>query len=139
MPNLHPLIVHFPIALLLVAVLLELVAILRRKPVISRAAWWNQIAGSAGLALAVASGLFAESTVRIGDDARALFERHEQIAFAATTLFALLLFWRIGSRGEIPSRGRTLFLLCLAAGGALLVAGAFSGGELVYLHGIGVR
>ena len=139
MPNLHPLIIHFPIALLLVAAVLELIAAWGKKPEFSRAGWWNQIAGTAGLLLAVASGLFAESTARIGEDARELFERHEQIAFAATALFALLFFWRMASRGQMPSRGRWLFLVCLAAGAGLLLAGAFTGGELVYRHGLGLR
>jgi uncharacterized membrane protein len=138
-PNSHPFIVHFPIALLLVALLLEVIALLWRNPEFSRAGWWNQIAGTLGLALAVASGLLGRTTVRIAEDARELFERHEQIAFAATALFAVLLFWRIASRGQIPLRPPWLFLLCFAAGVALLLTGAFYGGEIVYRYGVGVR
>jgi uncharacterized membrane protein len=138
MPNIHPLIVHFPIGLLLVAFLLEVIALLWKKQEFSRAGWWNQIAGTLGLALAVVSGLLAETTVRMANDAREPFERHEQIAFVVATLFAVLLFWRIASRGQIP-RPSWVFLLCFAAGVALLVTGAFLGGEIVYRYGVGVR
>ena len=138
MPNLHPLVVHFPVALLLMAVLLELIALLWKQPEFSRAAWWNQIAGTLGLAFAVASGLFAESTVHMADDASELFERHELIAFVAATLFVTLLLWRIGSRGA-PPRQRWIFLLLLAAGAVLLLTGAYYGGEMVFRYGVGVR
>ena len=139
MPGLHPFLVHFPVALLLIAVCMEIAATLWRKPEISRAAFWNQIAGTIGLALAVATGLLAKGVAQIGDDAGMLLERHEQLAFAASALFAVLLFWRISSRGQIPQRPPYLFLLLLVGGAAILLTGAWFGGQMVYLYGVGVH
>ncbi len=139
MPNLHPLLVHFPIALLLLALILEVIALLRVNPEISRAAWWNQIGGTVSLALAVASGLLAQNSVQIPGDARGLFERHEQLAFVAAALFAVLFFWRVGGRGRLPKEGSRLYLLLFVAGVACLLTGALYGGEMVYRCGVGVR
>ncbi len=139
MPNFHPLFVHFPIALLFLALILEVIAVLRNRPELSRAAWWNQIAGTVGLGLTVASGLLAEDTVRIPAEARDLFERHEQLAFLAAALFAVTLFWRIASRGRVPRHPPFLYLLLLLAGVGVVLTGAFWGGEMVFSYGVGVR
>ncbi len=139
MPNLHPLIVHFPIALLLLSLILETIAFFRKSSGLSRAAWWNQIAGSAGLALTVTSGLFAENTVPIAGDARDLFERHELLAFLSAAIFALLLLWRIAARGNIPRQSPTAYFVLLVAGVACVLIGAWYGGEMVYRYGVGVQ
>jgi len=136
MTSVHPFLVHFPVALLTVAIGLEIVASLTGREELSRAGWWNQLAGSVGLAAAVVSGLFAEKAAQIGGGAKAIFEVHEQIAFAASALFALLLLWRIGSRTRIPRNYRLLYLLLFAAGVCLLLAGAWYGGELVFRFGV---
>jgi uncharacterized membrane protein len=138
MLNLHPLFVHFPVALLPVALILEVAALLLKKREISRAGWWNQILGTIALAAAVTSGLFAEGTVHPSDAAREIFETHEQAAFLASALFGGLLFWRSGSRGNIPNP-RYVFLLVFAVGVGLVLGGAWFGGELVFKFGIGVR
>ncbi len=139
MPNLHPLFVHFPVALLLLALVLEVIALLWRKSELSRAAWWNQIAGTIGLAFAVASGLYAEATVHLTAEARVLLERHEQMAFVAAALFAALLLWRIGARGKIPGHPPVLYMILFLAGVASVLTGALFGGEMVFRYGVGVR
>ena len=138
MTNIHPIVVHFPFALLAAALLLELGAVLFRRDELSRLAWWNQILGTLGFIASVASGLLAERTVRFSEPAREVFETHEQIAFFAAALFAGLLFWRIAAKGRVPERPRFLFLLLLAAAVILMTTGAWFGGELVYKYGVGV-
>lgn len=139
MTNLHPIFVHFPFALLVVAFFLEIAAILFKRDDFSGAAWWNQILGTIGLAGAVASGLLAAQTVTMEGPARAVFDTHQQIAFLAAASFAGLLFWRISAKGKIPRKPRHLFLVLLAAAVLLMAAGAWLGGDLVYRHGVGVR
>lgn len=139
MPNVHPLLVHFPIALLLLSLILEVIALIRTNPGISRAAWWNQIGGTIGLALSVASGLLAEGSVHIAQDARELFERHEQLAFVTAAVFALLLFWRIAARGKVPPKAPVLYVFLFLLGTVCMLTGALYGGEMVFRFGVGVR
>lgn len=139
MPNLHPLLVHFPIALLFLSLVLESIALLRKSSGLSRAAWWNQIGGTAGLALAVTSGLLAEDTVSIAGDAGKLFERHEQLAFLSAAIFAILLLWRIAARGNIPRKSPAAYFVLLVAGVACVLTGAWYGGEMVFRYGVGVQ
>ncbi len=136
MTSVHPFLVHFPIALLTVAAALEIVASISGKEEYSRAGWWNQLAGSFALAAAVVSGLCAEEAARIGADAAGIFQSHQQMAFSATALFALLLLWRVGTRTRIPPNRRLLYLSLFVAGVILLLTGAWYGGELVFRFGV---
>jgi uncharacterized membrane protein len=134
MPDLHPLLVHFPVALLTFGTGADLIAAARKSSSAPVVGWWAQLAGTAGILISVASGLVAKG--RIGDlSLLMLLETHEQLAFLAAAAFLALTIWRVGNRGRIPSRPY-LGLLIVAT---LLVWGtAWFGGELVYRHGIGV-
>jgi uncharacterized membrane protein len=136
--NIHPLVVHFPIALLLAAALLEGIGILTRREEFSRAAWWNQLFGTIGLATAVLTGIRARDLASLSGDSLELFELHEQSAFLVAALFAGLLLWRLGTRTRVPANHRWLYFLLFAAGIVLLAGAAWFGGELVFRFGAGV-
>ncbi|HUI11687.1 MAG TPA: DUF2231 domain-containing protein [Bacteroidota bacterium] len=139
MPNIHPLLTHFPIALLSFALLAEWAARILSREDLSRAGWWTQAAGSAGLAATALTGMHAADGVSIGAAGRASLEIHQEIAFLACAVFAVLLFWRIAARTKLPGGSETLFLLLFTAGVLLLWAGAWYGGEMVYRFGAGVQ
>ena len=139
MTPLHPALVHIPIALLPVALLLELLGLALKKRHLSLAAWSNQLIGTVGVGLAIFSGLRAEKVARFSATAREVLESHEQVAFVVGAIFGILLLWRIGTKGNLPDRFRWLYLILFAAGVAVLLGGAWFGGELVFGHGIGVE
>ncbi len=137
MSSIHPLFVHFPVALLTMSLLLELLALRTRRHDPSRPAWWLHIAGTAGIAGSVATGLYARSTALFPMEAIPFAENHEQLAFLTAGVFTGLLLWRISSRGMLPRR-RGLYLVLFSAGVCLLWAAAWYGGEMVYRFGVGV-
>jgi uncharacterized membrane protein len=139
MTTVHPFVVHFPLALLAAAFLLEIAALLFRNAELSRAGWWNQLLGTLGIAGAVLTGLAAGNAARLEGNAREIFELHEQIAFVVSATFALLLLWRIGTKTELPNKSRAAYMALFAFGIGLMVYGAWFGGELVYRYGTGVR
>ena len=137
--DLHPFVVHFPVALLVVSLAFELAGIYTKREDFSRTAWRVQILGTAGALTAVATGLLAQSRQTFAGEAREILESHQQIAFAIAALFVFLLLWRISANGRVPSSRRMMYMLLFAAGVLLLLAGAWYGGELVYRYGAGVR
>lgn len=139
MPNLHPILVHFPIALLTASVAFDLAGIVLRREELERSGWWTLVTGCAGLALTVVSGLLAKESVAITPEAQGHFDVHQQLAFAVAGVYALLLLWRIASRTRLPHGRRWLFITLSLAGSLLLWVGAWHGGEMVYRFGVGVR
>jgi uncharacterized membrane protein len=137
MSNIHPFLVHFPVALLTTALAFDLLALLLSREELAKAGWWVQVAGTIGIAAAVLSGLAARNQATISAQASGTFETHQQIAFLATGAFMALLLWRAGMRTRIDPGRRMLYLTLYALSLACLWLGAWYGGELVYRFGIG--
>ena len=138
MPNIHPLIVHFPIALLTISVLLEMIGRVRKQADLSRAGWWTQLAGTIGLIAAVLTGLVAKDGLRLASGGGAYLDTHQELAFFNSVLFTVLLLWRVASRTRLPSSNQAWYFIIFVAGVASLWIAAWVGGELVYRFGTGV-
>ncbi|MBI4535590.1 MAG: DUF2231 domain-containing protein [Ignavibacteriae bacterium] len=138
MPNIHPFLVHFPIALLTVSFLADLAATLTRNEDLHKVGWWTLLLGTLGLAASVVTGLLAESTITIPREAKEFFEVHEQIGFIVSAIFIFLFLWRIASRTHLPTRNRIWFHIFSLIGVILIWMGAWYGGEMVYRFGVGV-
>jgi uncharacterized membrane protein len=149
--GLHPLIIHFPIALLLVAPLLVLAGVLLKpekgRPVLY-VALALMVVGTLSIFLAAstgeAAGKLAERTPQID----AVLERHEELADATravfsglTVIFAAIMFAPMAFQklsGRLISTALPLvFLLFYGVGVLLLTNTAHNGGRLV--HEFGVR
>jgi uncharacterized membrane protein len=139
MPNLHPFLTHFPIALLSLSIVCECAALLLKRDEFSRVGWWTQLAGTIGLAAAAGTGMLAGQSVEIPPAAKPYLETHQELAFVAATAFSILLFWRIASRTKRPPGHDILFLVIFTAGVLAIWAGAWYGGEMVYRFGAGVQ
>jgi uncharacterized membrane protein len=138
MHPIHPMIVHFPIALLIASVVFDVLAFRWLTKSFHEASFYTLIGGLLGAVLAIVTGSLAEDLVVKGGAPKAIIERHETLAYAASALFAALLAMKILIRSE---RLRELPALSLAVGlvglGVLSAAGYF-GGNLVYEFGAGV-
>jgi len=133
--DLHPAVVHFPIALGVVGALAELVYLVIRRP-------WMKWFGPLLLTLALAgSGVAYFSGKAVGDKAErqgvpeVAVDKHEESCIWALGALGLatLLSWAVRPTGK----GIWLSaLIALAAAGLTLYTG-YLGAELVYVHGAG--
>ncbi len=144
----HPLVVHFPIALLTVTPVLIVVGLLvkRARPFLG-AALLVMALGTAGAWLAVASGEAASHLAEGTPGIEPLLEQHEEMAETARTLFTVLTLV-FAALGSVPlAAGRELpRALRVGSYGALLAvyAGALGylantahqGGRLVHEKGV---
>ncbi|MBI3324369.1 MAG: DUF2231 domain-containing protein [Candidatus Omnitrophica bacterium] len=135
--NLHPLMIHFPIALLMGAALLYLAAWLLKSDRFAHSAFVVLGLGALSLAAAVATGLYAEQGVMVHLSVRTqLLAPHKRLMLVTSGLCAVLTGWAMLAR-PFPKKGRWLFLfLCLVMIG-VMTAGADFGGRMVYDYNAG--
>jgi uncharacterized membrane protein len=134
----HPALVHFPIAFLLGAVLLDLYAWRRGEPAPARVATGLLLTGVATGALAAAAGALAFYTGPAShtEESGRLIWWHVGAAVTQFALFAIvaLVRWR---NQPAPPPVWTRFVGLIAAG-VLLFAG-YEGGYIVYHGGSGIE
>jgi uncharacterized membrane protein len=142
----HPMLVHFPIVLLITAVAMDIIVLLIKKDLSDRQCL-PLIASSALLLGTLAAGVAAifgdmalDKAVSLGFPIGPL-ETHETLAlitiavFSLHSLLRLLAIWR-----RYPLQGSVGWISALPGmvGAVLLIATAYYGGELVYHLGVNV-
>ena len=145
-PNLHALAVHLPVALLPVALLLDLGCLLVRGKVwLDRSATTVYIIGTAGAAAAFVTGrLAAQGATGLPADAGAVLADHGDlglltlIAYGLVTGLRAIVSW-LGREDWRIKVGffRLLALIASVSALVLLVLTADRGAALVYQHGVG--
>jgi uncharacterized membrane protein len=135
--NIHPLVVHFPLALLPVATLFYLLAWLSGRDSLAWTALWLLVVGSASGAVAAGTGLSADEGVMVDPSVREqLLDPHKLWMLSTLGSSAVLTIWALVRR-PFPTRGRGVFVLLLLVVLAVMAHGADYGGRLVYDYNAG--
>lgn len=139
--SLHPISVHFAIALFIVGVLLDLLAVIARRPELHKAAYVNLGIAVLATAAAVVLGMSAEVVLKPTHETHAMLDLHKQLAFASLGGIVLLWLWRYAIRGAFPAnRAAAGVYLIVSLAGATAIGGAgYYGGRMVYEQGAGVH
>lgn len=126
----HPIAVHIPIALILVAALAEALFLFTGVPLFRSAARFNLIIAVLGAVAAVPLGLAAASGTQYPADYAVVLFRHKALGFATLglTLTAATLSERLHRKGAGTGSYRIALLLCVLLVGAT----GHLGGLLVY-------
>jgi uncharacterized membrane protein len=124
----HPVIIHFPIALFIISVAFDLLAIWRRNPAMAKAAYYNLVAAALTAPVAIASGLTAWQWQLEGARLKGNLLLHLIVALAASGMIWLLCGWRAFQR-KFPPRtpGITYIFFALATVLLIAVAGHLGG------------
>ena len=140
-PNLHPIFVHFTVALLIISTALFVIAkILKGRfenKALLNAAYVNLWIGSLLTIATVAMGLYAYYTVQHDSPSHAAMTDHRNWAFITSAVFILPLILSIINYRKKEHYNFSFIAILIVASGLLLTT-AYKGGEVVYRYGIGV-
>jgi uncharacterized membrane protein len=133
-PRLHAALNDLPTALLLTAVLFELIGVVARRPAFRQVSFWTLMVGAVGGAAAVISGLQAEEHIEHGEAVHRVMETHEQLGLITLGVFGVLALWRIVRERRMASLERAMMLILSLGGAAVLFVTANYGGRLIFEH-----
>ena len=139
MDNIHPLLVHFPLAFLSTFFVLDVVGTLAKKQHWRNVASWLLYFGTVAAVFTVIAGFIAASSVAHGEEVHAIMERHEHYGISVLSLAILLSAWRWKSGGFIQGGANGFFLVLAGLLCGLMMLGADLGGLMVYKYGVAVK
>lgn len=137
--NVHPVLVHFPIAFLLGFLLLDLCGIWMRRPAWSAIASGMLYLGALAAVATAVAGLVAAESIPHDDQVHQLIEWHELLGLTVAATAAGLATWRLLAGANFSPMARALHLWIGGLMVLCMLLGADLGGLMVYQHGVGVH
>jgi len=135
--NIHPLVVHFPIAFLAGAALFYFLSWVFRNEAFATTAFLLLILGTLTAGTAVATGLYGGEGVMVSRSVREnLLERHEGLMLSTLGVSIGLAIWAVFAR-PFPKKKRLLFLFVLLVLLGIMTVGADYGARMVYDYNAG--
>jgi mono/diheme cytochrome c family protein len=123
---------HFPIALIFVATLFDIISLFRDRSAkgrdFSAIGYWLVILAALGAIAAVFSGLGLSKWKIMGTG---LMRLHHLFVWPAFGLILALTAWRVAARNEFSRRAFTSYLITACCACALIGAAGFVGGEML--------
>ena len=154
--TIHPMVVHFPIALLYLALAVDILGKLVKTPdrFFDRASFWLTVLGFIADAVAAAMGVISEQFGKWNSTTIAILAAHQRDAvltgiFAFLAIIARLIAhypqtamgrnsrWSFANSGRGRSTGLSTLFLFLAV--VMITLTGTLGGTMVYHYGVGIR
>ncbi len=136
--NSHPMFVHFPIVLWLVALFFELLAVWRSSDEMHRTAARLLYLGTLAGIITILTGLRAEDSIP-PSKAMMVVGVHKTLMITATSLAVGLCMFTFFARKNFTTGFRKVLLLGMAVLAILVTLGADRGAQLVYEYGSAVN
>jgi uncharacterized membrane protein/ketosteroid isomerase-like protein len=135
-PNIHPILVHFTVAIIVLSGLLQIViwSVSSDNSALISAQKWLLFSGTVAVIATVLTGLNAASTVNHDTASHLAIIDHRNWALPTAIIFLL----GVAVFQLMPTKRSSVAGILFIASTALVSVTAFKGGELVYRYGIGV-
>jgi len=135
----HPIIVHFVIAMVVFAFFCDVVGYLSRKRHLFEVSWWNMFVASICIFLAVIFGEFEAGLAEPYAAAKPVLDWHTVNGWSLSAIVVAITAWRFAIRRHDPLKiplaylGVATFLLCLVS------LQVYLGSQLVWVYGLHVK
>lgn len=138
MPPLHPMIVHFPIALAIMALVSDVVGDILKRPGLYLVGHWSMVGAALAAGLAVLAGYLDMNRASLSPELDGYVHLHMRIGWVILAVLVLLAGWRLLPRLSMTTLHHVIYRLASTVGAALVVFQGWYGGEMVYVYGTSV-
>ena len=125
----HPLVIHFPIALISSSVAFDFLYLIRKDSGLLIASWWTMFFGLVSSVFAITTGIMDDTLIGHLGAVWPLWNNHGVMQIFSTICFSLLFYFRT-YRSDLIKEGKLPFLLISAVCVLLLFYGAHLGAAL---------
>jgi len=128
--EIHPLIIHFPIALFSTAVLFDILGLLLKQIELEKVGKWVMLTALISSLAAIATGLLADTVVGHFDSVYPFWNNHGWLQLISSFLFLLLCIWRLKHRQALSLPEKSLYIIISSAVLGLFFYGSHLGAVL---------
>jgi uncharacterized membrane protein len=136
MDTIHPIVVHFVIAMAVISVVFDLIGVLARRPNLFEVSFWNLLFATLAIFVAIIFGQVEAGLANPYGAASEILNLHSTLGWSLAGVLSVLTGWRYVIRSKDPQH---LPLAFLAAGGVLSVLVAVQvtlGNQLIWVYGL---
>ncbi len=135
----HPIFVHFTIALTSASLVFDVLGFFFNKPSLTAAGAWTLVGSAVMTLMTISTGLTSATRAPIEEgEARSFLRAHMALGLIFYGLLVAVTFWRV----SLWQNGRSvswLYLISLAVVSLVMTIQGYLGGELVYRYGVEVE
>ena len=136
MDTIHPIVVHFVIAMALIAVIFDLIGVLTHRSNLFEVSFWNLLIATLAIFVAIIFGQIEAGLAEPYGRASEILNLHSTLGWSLAGVLSVLTGWRYVIRSRDP---QNLPLPFLAAGGVLallVVVQVTLGNQLIWVYGL---
>jgi len=136
MDTLHPIVVHFVIAMGLISFVFDLIGVIFRRQRLFEVSFWNLLFATAAIFVAIIFGQVEAGLANPYGASSEILNLHSTIGWSLAGVLSLMSGWRYVIRSRDPQQIPLSFLGAGAALSALIVVQVTLGNQLIWIYGL---
>ena len=132
----HPIVVHFVIAMALITVVFDVIGVVSRKKNLFEVSFWNLIVATVAIFVAIIFGQVEAGLANPYGASRDILNIHSTIGWSLAGVLALLTGWRYVARQKDPANLPRGFLALDVVLAGLVITQVYLGDKLVWVYGL---
>ena len=132
----HPIVVHFVIAMALITVVFDLIGVLTRRRNLFEVSFWNLLVATVAIFVAIIFGQIEAGLATPYGASRDILNYHSTLGWSLAAILSLLTGWRYVARQKDPTVLPRGFLIIDAVLAVLVICQVYLGDKLVWVYGL---
>ncbi|MCP4941770.1 MAG: DUF2231 domain-containing protein [Planctomycetaceae bacterium] len=132
----HPIVVHFVIAMALITVVFDLIGVITRRRNLFEVSFWNLLVATVAIFVAIIFGQIEAGLATPYGASRDLLNYHSTLGWSLAAILSLLTGWRYVARQKDPTVLPRGFLIIDSVLAVLVFCQVYLGDKLVWVYGL---
>jgi uncharacterized membrane protein len=136
MDTIHPIVVHFVIAMAVISVIFDLIGVVMRRPNLFEVSFWNLLFATTAIFVAIIFGQVEAGLADPYGASRSILNLHSTLGWSLAGVLSLLTGWRYVLRNRDPQSLPMTFLAADGVLALLVVIQVTLGNQLIWVYGL---